>query len=429
MSLQRVSGRFIRSGTVITHHRSAKRSLERCGSAESRRGLDWMNFFTADAEVGFGSFVSFYLASMGWSQENVGLAMTAGRLAGAALLIPGGALTDTLPWKRGLAAAGLLMIASAALILALKPDFLFVVGAEILQGASGGLVGPAVAAISLGIVGQRAMSARTGRNKSLSGAGTALTALSMGTLASYFGASTIFLIAAALGVPALVALSFIRSDEIDYARARNAEKQDGAPRVRGLWELARNRQLFWFTGCLFLFQLADASMLPLATERIGGGGAAQGSLLTSALIATPQAVVAILAPWSGYFSELWGRKPLLLAGFCVEIVRAGLFGVIDEPILWIPVQLLDGVSSAILTVLTIVVVMDLTSGTGRFNLARGLVGLASTAAAALSLTAFGFVAQEIARWAAFVSMAAVTAAGALLMWFMLGETKPAKYID
>jgi MFS family permease len=423
--IPRVAGQLSRSRTAVTHHRHAKRSLERTGSARSRHGLDWVNFFTADVEAGFGAFVSFYLAGLGWSKENVGFAMTVGRITGALVLMPGGALTDALPWKRALAAAGLVMIASAGLILALKPSFAFVVGAECLQGASAGLIGPAVAAISLGIVGRRAMSTRTGRNQRLSGAGNALTALSMGALANYLGASTIFLVAAALSVPALLALSFIRSDEINHARARNAEAHEGVSRVHGIWELAKNRQLLWFTGCLALFQLADASMLPLAVEHIGSGQSAKGSLLTSGLIVVPQIAVAILAPWSGYLSELWGRKPVLLAGFCVEIVRAGLLSVIDNPILWIPVQFLDGISGAILTVLTVVIVMDLTTGTGRFNLARGFVGLVSTIAAAISLLVFGFIAQEIGNWAGFVSMAAVTATGALLVWFMLGETKPA----
>ncbi len=424
-----VAGHLTRSRTVVTHHRHAKRSLECTGSVQSRHGLDWMNFFTADVQLGFGAFVSFYLAGLGWSQESVGFAMTVGQLTGAVVLIPGGALADALRWKRGLAATGLVMIACAALILALEPSFALVVGAEFLEGASAGLIGPAIAAISLGIVGRRAMSARTGRNERFQAAGSALTGLLMGALGSYFGAHTIFLVAAALSIPALIALDFIRSDEIDHARARNAETQAGAPRVSRIPALGKNRQLMWFTGCLAMFQLADASMLPLAAEHIGSGQSAQGSLLTSGLIIVPQVVTAILAPWAGYLSELWGRKPLLLAGFGVEIIRAILLGVIDNPTLWLPLQLLAGISGAILTVLTVVVAMDLTTGTGRFNLARGFIGLVSTIAAALSLTVFGFIAQEVGNWAGFASMAAVAATGTLLVWLVLAETKPTEYID
>ena len=41
--------------------------------------------------------------------------------------------------------------------------------------------------------------------------------------APYIAKGAIFVAAAALCIPALIALSFIRSDEIDYARARNAK--------------------------------------------------------------------------------------------------------------------------------------------------------------------------------------------------------------
>src|SRR5215831_765928 len=116
------AGQFARSRTVVTQHRRLKRSLEHTGSIRSRRALDWMNFFTADVEVSFGAFVSFYLAGLNWSQSNIGLVMTVGQLTGGLVLIPGGALTDALPWKRAWAATGLLMIAGAALTLAVKPS-------------------------------------------------------------------------------------------------------------------------------------------------------------------------------------------------------------------------------------------------------------------------------------------------------------------
>ena len=149
---------------TVSRHRRRKKSLERAGSPQSWRGLDWMNFFTADVQTGFGAFVSFYLADLHWTQENVGFALTLGRLSGVLGLIPAGALAETIRSKRGLAAAGLLMIAMAGLIFALHPTFVYVLIAEILHGLTAGILGPAIAAISLGLVGRRAMSLRIGRN-------------------------------------------------------------------------------------------------------------------------------------------------------------------------------------------------------------------------------------------------------------------------
>src|SRR6266566_3878772 len=91
-----------------------------------------------------------------------------------------------------------------------------------LDGLSGGIVTPAIAAISLGLAGRGAMSARTGRNCAFDAAGNAVTAGAMGAAGQYISKTAIFFGAAALCIPALAALSVIRGDEIDYARARNA---------------------------------------------------------------------------------------------------------------------------------------------------------------------------------------------------------------
>jgi hypothetical protein len=61
-------------------YRDARRSLHTPSSAQSRRGLDWMNFFIADVQTGFGTFVAFYLAQIGWSQGGVGIILAAGGL-------------------------------------------------------------------------------------------------------------------------------------------------------------------------------------------------------------------------------------------------------------------------------------------------------------------------------------------------------------
>src|SRR6266540_5699484 len=149
-----------KSRRVISEHRQRRRILDRKVSDQSRRGLDFTNFFMADVQVSFGAFLAFYLADLEWSKQNVGLVLAVGGLAGVAAQIPGGALADAVRWKRGLAALGVLMIAGSALILALRPSFPFVFAAEILHGATGGIVGPAIAAISLGLAGRQGMSLR-----------------------------------------------------------------------------------------------------------------------------------------------------------------------------------------------------------------------------------------------------------------------------
>jgi MFS family permease len=323
-------GRRSRLRRAVTRCRSAGRLSRTPASRQSRNGLDWTNFFIADVQTGFGTFVAFYLADLGWSESSVGLALGAGGLAVVVGQIPGGALTDAVPWKRGLIAAGILMICAAALIFALAPTFVLVFAAETLHGLSAGLVTPALAAVSLGLVGRRAMSVRTGRSFGFAAAGTALTAGVLGMVGSFVSARAIFLAAAVLCAPELVALSRIQGDEIDYARARNAPTGEHAGRLHRVIDLARNRGLLLFAACLIFFQFANASLLPLVSENLAASRAAAGSILISGLIIGPQIVVALLAPWVGYHSETYGRKPLLLIGMGLEAVRAGLFAFVTN---------------------------------------------------------------------------------------------------
>ena len=73
--------------------------------------------------------------------------------------------------------------------------------------------------------------------------------------------------------PALIALFMVRSDEIDYARARNAGSGKQAKSFQRLFDLGKNRTLYIFAGCVFLFQLADASMLPVVGQDLARAGA------------------------------------------------------------------------------------------------------------------------------------------------------------
>jgi MFS family permease len=412
---------------AVAHYRDASKSLHTPASPQSRYGLDWMNFFLADVQTGFGTFVAFYLAHLGWSERSVGFALTLGGLAGVVSQIPGGAITDALPWKRGLIAVGIVMIGAAALILALAPSYLMVMFASVLQGSTAGIVTPAIGAISLGLVGRRAMSLRTGRNYRYAAGGHAVTAALMGLVGAYFAMSAIFIAAAALCIPALIALAMIRPNEIDYDRARNAAPGKHGREIGRVTDLLKNHRLILFTAALVLFQLADASMLPLIGENLATTIPTESSLWISGLIIVPQIVVAAFAPWVGYHSEKRGRKPLLLIGFAAEPVRAALLAFTSGYAFLIIAQLLSGVTGAIIGVLTVLVITDLTAGTGRFNLAQGAVGAAIGIAASVSTLATGFLFQGIGNGAGFIVIAGIAGASTALIWIFVSETKPADY--
>jgi hypothetical protein len=47
-------------------------------SAQTLRGLDWLNFFLADVQTGIGPFLAIYLAGYGWNEQGVGMALSVG---------------------------------------------------------------------------------------------------------------------------------------------------------------------------------------------------------------------------------------------------------------------------------------------------------------------------------------------------------------
>jgi Major Facilitator Superfamily len=179
----------------------------------------------------------------------------------------------------------------------------------------------------------------------------------------------------------------------------------------------------------FFFQFADASLLPLVGQNLAEGETDHASLLMAGLIVVPQVVVALLSPWVGYYSDKWGRKPLLLLGFGLEIIRVLLFAFSANVSVLVTAQLLGGISAAAVTVLTILVITDLTTGTGRFNLVRGAIGTLIAIAASISTTATGFLFEALGNWEGFLILAATSAIATASLWAAMPETRPAKYLD
>jgi MFS family permease len=193
--------------------------------------------------------------------------------------------------------------------------------------------------------------------------------------------------------------------------------------------LTKNLKLYVFAGCIFLFQLADASMLPVISEDLAQDKSKLASLLTAGLIVIPQLIAAVLSPWIGYHSEKFGRKPLLLIGFGVEALRGLVFAVFTSYPALVIGQCLGGISAAAVTVLTVLMIADMTTGTGRFNLVQGFIGTIIAIAAAISTGASGFVFEKLGHLYGFLILAAAAAAATVLLWTALTETRPGKYID
>jgi len=397
----------------------------RSPSPESLRGLDWFVFFLADVQTGFGPFISVYLTTQAWTQTDIGLALTVGGLVALAGQMPGGAIVDAARSEKFVAAISIVAIAASALALVAAPVFPVVLLSQIVHSAASCVLGPALAAISLGLVGHALIGERLGRNARFAAIGNGLAAGAMGACGYFISNHFVFIATALLAAPALWALRRIRSDEIDVEGAHGGPHPGGLkPLAAGLLRLARDRRLLALAGCVLLFHLANAAMLPLMGSVVTTRSARWATVLIAGCIIVPQAAVAAFSPWVGRRAQLWGRRPMLLAGFAALCVRGMLFAGVANPYLLVGVQLLDGVAAAVMGVMVPLIVADVTRGTGRFNLALGFIGSAVGIGASASTTLAGYLSDHFGSSIAFFGLAGIAAVGLALASAALPETKP-----
>ncbi|HXW43058.1 MAG TPA: MFS transporter [Xanthobacteraceae bacterium] len=395
-------------------------------SARSLRGLDWFIFFVADVQTGFGPFVSVYLTTQKWTQVDIGLVLSAGSFVSLVGQMPGGALVDAARSQRRAAGIAIAAICLSALGYAAIPIFPLVLSAAILHSLASCVLGPAIAAISLGLVGHAAISERLGRNARFAAIGNGLAAAAMGAV-GFISPRAVFVVTVLLLGPALLALRAIAENEIDPERAHCAPPRQRAnkPPVKP-GDLMHNRPLLIFAVCLLLFHLGNAAMLPLMGSVVTMRSGRWATLLIAACIVVPQLLVAVLSPWIGRKAQSWGRRPLLLIGFAALPLRGVLFAVVTSPELLVVVQLLDGVTAAVFSVLVPLVVADLTRGTGRFNLGQGIVGTFVGIGASLSTTLAGYLSDHFGSASAFAGLGAIALLGLALVLLLMPETRPAE---
>ena len=289
------------------------------------------------------------------------------------------------------------------------------------MASPGGTVRLSVAAIGLGLVGHRAYSKRVGRNHRYNSFGNAATAAAMGVAGHFMSPQIPFFIGAALCVPAAIAMGSIRGREIDPVRARQGKTDSDEAPVH--WrDLLRNRALLIFALVLFLFQFANASLLPLAGERLAAEHEGMSELVIAALVVVPQLVTAALAAWIARKADEWGRRIMLAASLGALLLRATLFALAVSPWLLVGMQVFGGMTAAMIGILTPVVIADCTKGTGRYNLALGAVGMIAGIGATLSTTTLGYVAQAVGFFWGFAAIAVVAAAAIVVVWLVMPET-------
>ena len=304
--------------------------------------------------------------------------MSVGSVAALLAQVPAGAICDATMAKRGLAAAGIVVTIAALVLVGTMPSTVAVTVAEAMQGVGGVVLSLSIAAITLGLARHDRLGERLGNNVRFAAIGGALGAGVLGLIGNRVSHMAVFVSAAALGLPALVALWRIHPAAIARAPPLTGHRAAIPAAIRGpmrpVLQVLTDRRLLVLMACVTLFHLANAAMLPLAAGSLARQHGMIADLVVGSAIVIPQLLTAAGSPWVGRLAQDLGRQKILLIGFAMLPLRALLFAIDGTPALALAAQVLDGVTGATFGVLVPLVVADITHDGGRFNLALGMVG-------------------------------------------------------
>ncbi|UPJ50103.1 MFS transporter [Bradyrhizobium sp. 200] len=390
-----------------------------------RAPLDWLNFSLADVRGSLGPYLGvFLLTEQHWDQATSGIVATTAGIVGLVVHGPVGVFIDATRWKRGVVVAGLGVLTASALAIATAPNFPTVLTAQTMMAVAGAGFGPAIAAITLGILGSHSLASRMGRNAAFDHAGNVSIAIIAGAVGWWFSQSAVFFLVPIFSVLAALSVLSIPASAIDHARARGLDGTDPVDGVQpsGLSVLITCKPLLIFATCVALFHFANAAMLPLVGQKLALAHKGEETPLMSACIVAAQMVMLPIALLAGAKADAWGRKPIFLGAFAILPIRGVLYTFSDDRFWLVAVQLLDGVGAGIFGVLTPLVLADLMRGTGRYNVSQGAVATLQGIGASLSNTVAGVIVVKAGYSPAFLTLAGIALAACIVFVIAMPET-------
>jgi MFS family permease len=416
----------------------------------SIRALRALNFFIADVQNGMGPYMALYLqASVHWGPAQIGTALAAGNIAQVLAQTPAGALIDRLRQKRALLLVGIGLIALAVLATAFFTTKVVVMSGQALIGTAGAIFPLCLSAIAMGLVGREKFDQAQGTNQAFNAAGNMFAALALGAVGYYLNLRWMFYFVGMLCVGAVLCILRIKGEDIDFDQARGADKAaaaqpdaaeaspkataqpapsgsawDGIKEIlSGFRTLLRQKPVRIFLVSAVIFHFANAAMVPLVTQLLARGvGTKQAILFTSGYMVASQLVFMVVAAASGKLAGKLGRKPLFLFGFAALAARGVLYTFSHHPAALIAVQCMDGLGAGIFGVVGVLIIADLTKGTGSFNAAQGAIATAQGLGAFLSNSVAGYLAKSQGDNFAFLTLAAIAGLGLAVFWLFMPET-------
>lgn len=359
-------------------------------SDRSLLALAALNFFLADARDGLGPFLDGFLATQGWSPLTLGWIATVGGLIGILVTPFCGALVDGSTWKRTLVAVPVVLVTAFALVTLLAPSVAVVWIGQIGTAVLGAVVGPALAGLTLGLVGERMFARQISRNEFWNHGGNFASLFAVFVIVSMVGQGGVIWLMIATAIGALVAVFAIDPGRIDHKTARGLATDDGEPGPSGLSVLLSNRGLVLLAVVMLIFHFGNAPMSRLIAQQfsIELGTPFRTTAITTGVSQFTMILVALATP---FIIRRFGLATTFLIALTALPLRGLLAGSVSDFWVVYPVQMLDGIGAGLLGIVTPVAAERLLSGTGRFNVGFAAVMTLQGVGASLSNVVAGWL--------------------------------------
>lgn len=390
------------------------------GRARGTGPLAALNFFMADVQAGIGPFLGVFLAAHNWQSGAIGTVMTIGGIAGMLLAAPAGAFVDTTTRKRLLVIVLGICTVFASLVILFEQAFWVVALSQVATAIAGSAIGPAINAMTLGIVRQAGFARQNAINQAFNHAGNVAGAALSGYLGWQYGLVAVFWLSVVFAVFAIASTVMIPGDAIDNDAARGSHTGEGE-KARGFHILFQSRPLVILAVSLLFFHLGNGAMLPLFGLAVVAGEKTDPASFVALTIIVAQATMIVASLLALKLEERHSQWFVLLISFLALPVRGAIacgfvtwWGVY-------PVQILDGVGAGLQSVAVPALVARILNGTGRVNVGLGAIMTVQGIGASLSPALGGWLAQGFGYPTAFAILGSVSVIS-LVLWGFSSKT-------
>lgn len=202
MRLRRIMKRRneFRADTLDAHDRRRANPLKEIETpgfeAESARAR-LAQFLQADVQTTIGPYLAIFLRAVRHRDTGkIGIAISVPGIVAIIAQTPMGALVDWTARKRILVMVSAVALGTGALLLIAADSFAIVTLGQTTIAVASTVIPPAIASISLGLVGRRWFAQRMGRNEAYSHGGALTAAIGAAVIGYWFSQSAIFFFAA-----------------------------------------------------------------------------------------------------------------------------------------------------------------------------------------------------------------------------------------